>query len=247
MDRKGRMKLTQSLQGKTAIITGAGRGIGRATAFALAKEGVSLGLLARTSEHVEQVAKELKAEGAHVVTAPADVADNEQVVHAIDTMINQLGQVDILINNAGISKFGGFLELEVEEWEKIIQVNLLGMYYVTRAVLPNMIEQQSGDIINISSTAGQKGGPVTSAYSASKFGVLGLTESLAMEARKDNIRVSALTPSTVVTDLAIEGGLVTGDEENVLQPEDLAELMVAQLKLNKRVFLKTAGLWTTNP
>lgn len=247
MDRKGRMKLTQSLQGKTAIITGAGRGIGRATAFALAKEGVSLGLLARTSEHVEQVAKELKAEGAHVVTATADVADNEQVVHAIDTMINQLGQVDILINNAGISKFGGFLELKVEEWEKIIQVNLLGMYYVTRAVLPNMIEQQSGDIINISSTAGQKGGPVTSAYSASKFGVLGLTESLAMEARKDNIRVSALTPSTVVTDLAIEGGLVTGDEENVLQPEDLAELMVAQLKLNKRVFLKTAGLWTTNP
>lgn len=247
MDRKGRIKLTQSLQGKTAIITGAGRGIGRATAFALAKEGVSLGLLARTSEHVEQVAKELKAEGAHVVTATADVADNEQVVHAIDTMINQLGQVDILINNAGISKFGGFLELEVEEWEKIIQVNLLGMYYVTRAVLPNMIEQQSGDIINISSTAGQKGGPVTSAYSASKFGVLGLTESLAMEARKDNIRVSALTPSTVVTDLAIEGGLVTGDEENVLQPEDLAELMVAQLKLNKRVFLKTAGLWTTNP
>ena len=247
MDRKGRMKLTQSLQGKTAIITGAGRGIGRATAFALAKEGVSLGLLARTSEHVEQVAKELKAEGVHVVTATADVADNEQVVHAIDTMINQLGQVDILINNAGISKFGGFLELKVEEWEKIIQVNLLGMYYVTRAVLPNMIEQQSGDIINISSTAGQKGGPVTSAYSASKFGVLGLTESLAMEARKDNIRVSALTPSTVVTDLAIEGGLVTGDEENVLQPEDLAELMVAQLKLNKRVFLKTAGLWTTNP
>src|SRR5699024_6327775 len=98
MDRKGRMKLTQSLQGKTAIITGAGRGIGRATAFALAKEGVSLGLLARTSEHVEQVAKELKAEGVHVVTATADVADNEQVVHANDTMINQLGQVDILIN-----------------------------------------------------------------------------------------------------------------------------------------------------
>lgn len=121
------------------------------------------------------------------------------------------------------------------------------MYYVTRAVLPSMVKQQSGDIINISSTAGQKGGPITSAYSASKFGVLGLTESLAMEARKDNIRVSALTPSTVVTDLAIEGGLVTGDEENVLQPEDLAELMVAQLKLNKRVFLKTAGLWTTNP
>jgi len=101
--------------------------------------------------------------------------------------------------------------------------------------------------IKISSTAWEKGGPVTSAYSASKFGVLGLTESLAMEARKHDIRVTALTPSTVVTDLAIEGGLVTGDEENVLRPEDLAELMVSQLKLNKRVFVKTAGLWTTNP
>jgi len=239
--------MTQSLQGKKAIITGAGRGIGRATAFALAKEGVSLGLIARTEEHVQKVAEELRNEGVEVVVATADVGSNEQVTTAIDHVISELETVDILINNAGISKFGGFLELEVEEWEKIIQVNLLGMYYVTRAVLPKMIEQKSGDIINISSTAGQKGGPVTSAYSASKFGVLGLTESLAMEARKHDIRVSALTPSTVVTDLAIEGGLVTGDEENVLQPEDLAELMVAQLKLNKRVFLKSAGLWTTNP
>lgn len=239
--------MTQSLQGKKAIITGAGRGIGRATAFALAKEGVSLGLVARTEKHVEQVAEELRAEGAEVVVATADVAENEQVTTAIDSIIEQLGSVDILINNAGIAQFGNFLELEVEEWERIIQVNLLGMYYVTRAVLPNMIEQQSGDIINISSTAGQRGGPVTSAYSASKFGVLGLTESLAMEARKHDIRVSALTPSTVVTDLAVEGGLVTGEEENVLQPEDLAQLMVAQLKLNKRVFLKSAGLWTTNP
>ena len=239
--------MTQSLQGKKAIITGAGRGIGRATAFALAKEGVSLGLVARTEKHVKQVAEELRAEGAEVVVATADVAENEQVTTAIDSIIEQLGSVDILINNAGIAQFGNFLELEVEEWERIIQVNLLGMYYVTRAVLPNMIEQQSGDIINISSTAGQRGGPVTSAYSASKFGVLGLTESLAMEARKHDIRVSALTPSTVVTDLAVEGGLVTGEEENVLQPEDLAQLMVAQLKLNKRVFLKSAGLWTTNP
>jgi len=239
--------MTQSLQGKKAIITGAGRGIGRATAFALAKEGVSLGLIAQTEEHVKKVAEELRNDGVEVVVATADVGSNDQVTTAIDYIMGELETVDILINNAGISKFGGFLELEVEEWEKIIQVNLLGMYYVTRAVLPKMIEQKSGDIINISSTAGQKGGPVTSAYSASKFGVLGLTESLAMEARKHDIRVSALTPSTVVTDLAIEGGLVTGDEENVLQPEDLAELMVAQLKLNKRVFLKTAGLWTTNP
>ena len=128
-----------------------------------------------------------------VSIATADVSSNEQVNNAIDQLKSSMGNIDILINNAGIAKFGNFLDLEVAEWEKIIQVNLMGMYYVTRAVLPTMIEQQSGDIINISSTAGQRGGPLTSAYSASKFGVLGLTESLAMEVRKHNIRVTALT------------------------------------------------------
>ena len=239
--------MAEIIKGKTAIITGAGKGIGRQTALALAKEGVSLGLIARTKEDLENVAKEIRAEGVDVAIATADVSNNEEVIKAVESVTNELGSVDILINNAGIAKFGGFLELEIEEWERIIQVNLLGMYYVTRAVLPKMIEQKSGDIINISSTAGEKGGPITSAYSASKFCVLGLTESLAMEARKHDIRVSALTPSTVVTDLAINEGLVKGDEEDVLQPEDMAELIVASLKLNKRVFLKTAGLWTTNP
>src|SRR5690625_2686608 len=204
-----------SLTGKKAIITGAGKGIGRATALALAKEGVSLGLLARTEEDLRKVADEVKDNGVQVSIATADVSSNEQVTSAIDKLLTELGTVDILINNAGIAKFGGFMELDVEEWEKIIQVNLLGMYYVTRAVLPKMMEQKSGDIINISSTAGEKGGPITSAYSASKAGVLGLTESLAMEARKHDIRVTALTPSTVVTDLAINQGLVKGDEEKI--------------------------------
>jgi len=239
--------MSTQLAGKTAIITGAGKGIGRATALALAKEGVHIGLMARTEADLQNVADEVKEAGVQAYIATADVSSNEQVNQAVDQLKNELGTIDILVNNAGIAKFGGFLELEVAEWEKIIQVNLLGMYYVTRAVFPTMIEQKSGDIINISSTAGEKGGPVTSAYSASKAGVLGLTESLAMEARKHDVRVTALTPSTVVTDLAINEGLVTGDEENVLQAEDLAELMVAQLKLNKRVFVKSAGLWTTNP
>lgn len=239
--------MSTTLVGKKAIITGAGKGIGRAIAIALANEGVHLGLIARTEEDLQKVAREVENDQITVSIATADISSNEQVNTAIDELKTKLGTVDILINNAGIAKFGGFLDLEVAEWEKIIQVNLLGMYYVTRAVLPTMIEQKSGDIINISSTAGERGGPVTSAYSASKFGVMGLTESLAMEARKHDIRVTALTPSTVVTDLAINEGLVTGEEENVLQPEDLAELVVTQLKLNKRVFIKSAGLWTTNP
>jgi 3-oxoacyl-[acyl-carrier protein] reductase len=239
--------LATTLKGKNAIITGAGRGIGRAIAIALANEGVNVGLLARSEEHLQQVVKEVEAQGVKAVFATADVSSNDEVTKAIESLTSELGTVDILINNAGIAKFGKFMELDVEEWEKIIQVNLMGVYYVTRAVLPGMIEQQSGDIINISSSAGQKGAPITSAYSASKFGVLGITESLAMEVRKHNIRVTALTPSTVATDLAIENDLTDGNPDKVMQPEDIAEFIVSQLKLNKRIFVKEAGLWSTNP
>ncbi|MGM0900977.1 3-ketoacyl-ACP reductase [Mesobacillus maritimus] len=237
----------QDLKGKTAIITGAGRGIGRAAAIALAKEGVNIGLLGRTLSNLEKVTDELEQFGVNVSGAAADVANMESVQHAVEHIKSELGPIDILINNAGIAKFGGFLELEPKEWEQIIQVNLMGTYYVTRAVLPEMIERKTGDIINVSSTAGQKGAPVTSAYSASKFGVLGLTESLLMEVRKHNIRVTALTPSTVATDLAVENNLVGENTERVMQAEDLSEMIVAQLKLHPRVFVKSVGLWSTNP
>ena len=237
----------QIIKGKNAIITGAGRGIGRATAIAFAKEGINVGLIGKTAANLEKVAEELHQYGVDVTMATADVSDNESVIAAVEHVKSELGPIDILINNAGIGKFGKFLELSPEEFKNIIDVNLMGVYYVTRAVLPEMIERQSGDIINISSTAGQKGAPVTSAYSASKFGVLGLTESLMLEVRKHNIRVSALTPSTVATDLAFEENLTDGNPDKVMQPEDLAEVMVAQLKLHPRILVKSAGLWSTNP
>ncbi|MBE4908565.1 3-ketoacyl-ACP reductase [Bacillus luteolus] len=238
----------ESLQGKTALITGAGRGIGRATALALAKEGVNIGLIGRTMENLEKVASELNEYNVEVSAAVGDVADLDSITNAVEHIKEDLGSIDILINNAGIAKFGGFLDLTPEEWESIIRVNLMGVYNATRAVLPGMIEKKTGDIINVSSSAGQKGAPVTSAYSASKFAVLGLTESLMLEVRKHNIRVSALTPSTVATDLAIETNLISeNNPDKFMQPEDLAELMVAHLKLNRRVFVKSAGLWSTNP
>ncbi|MFY4775648.1 3-ketoacyl-ACP reductase [Metabacillus sp. RGM 3146] len=236
-----------SLKGKAALITGAGRGIGKATAIALAKEGVHIGLIGRTLENLEKAAKELNEYGVKVTYAAVDVKDGASVSQAVEQIKAELGQIDILINNAGIAKFGGFLELSPEEWEDIIQVNLMGVYHVTRAVLPDMIQRKSGDIINISSTSGERGAPVTSAYSASKFAVMGLTESLMQEVRKHNIRVTALTPSTVATDLAKEADLTDGDPEKVMQPEDLAEIMVAQLKLHPRIFIKSAGMWSTNP
>jgi 3-oxoacyl-[acyl-carrier protein] reductase len=235
------------LNGKNAIITGAGKGIGRALAVALANEGVNLGLVARTESDLLQLAEELKALNVKVSFATADISSIDQVNLAIENIKAELGQIDILINNAGIGAFASFMELEPAKWEEVVKINLFGTYYVTRAVLPEMIERQMGDIINISSTAGQRGAAVTSAYSASKFGVIGLSESLMQEVRKYNIRVSTLTPSTIATDMAKNLNLTDGNPERVMQPEDFAELVVSNLKLNRRVFVKEAGLWSTNP
>lgn len=237
----------ESLAGKVALVTGAGKGIGKAIAVALAKEGAHVGLVARTEKDVKAVAAELAALGVKAAVATADVADRAQVEAAVAAVQGQLGPVDILINNAGTATFGKFLELEPEVWERQIRVNVFGVYYATRAVLPGMIERKTGDIVNISSTAGKSGSPVTSAYSASKFAVFGLSESLMQEVRKHNIRVTALAPSTVVTDLANSANLITGDPERVMHPEDFAELVVSQLKLNRRVFVKEASIFSTNP
>ncbi|MBE7680571.1 MULTISPECIES: 3-ketoacyl-ACP reductase [Paenibacillus] len=237
----------QSIAGKVALITGAGRGIGRAIAIAFAQEGIHVGLVGRTLENLQKVKEELKSYNVNVAIAAADVADLDSITAAVESVRGELGAIDILINNAGIGKFGGFMELTPEEWTNIIDVNVKGVYYTTRAVLPEMMERNTGDIINISSTAGQKGAPLTSAYTASKAAVNGLTESLMLEVRKKNIRVTALTPSTVATDMAVELKLTDGNPDKVMQPEDLADLIVAQLKLHPRVLLKHAGLWSTNP
>jgi 3-oxoacyl-[acyl-carrier protein] reductase len=237
----------ESLAGKVALVTGAGKGIGKAIAVALAQEGAHVGLLARTEKDIKAVAEEIAALGGKAAVATADVGDRGQVETAVASLQRELGPVDILINNAGTATFGKFLELEPEVWENQVRINLFGVYYATRAVLPQMIERKTGDIVNISSTAGKSGSPVTSAYSASKFAVFGLSESLMQEVRKHNIRVTALAPSTVVTDLANSANLITGDPERVMHPEDFAELVVAQLKLNRRVFVKESSIFSTNP
>ncbi|MDP4282944.1 MAG: 3-ketoacyl-ACP reductase [Bacteroidota bacterium] len=237
----------ESLKGKIALVTGAGKGIGRAVAIALAKEGVNVCLIARTEKDLQNVSKEIQALGVKAFFAIADVSDIESVNKAVEKLQKESDNIDILINNAGTGTFGKFLELGPSEWENQVKVNLFGVYYVTRAVLPQMIERKTGDIINISSTAGLKGSALTSAYSASKFGVMGLTESLMQEVRKHNIRVTALTPSTVVTELAKNANLINNNEERLMHPEDFAELIIAQLKLNRRVFVKETSIWSTNP
>lgn len=236
------------IKNKIALITGAGKGIGKATAVRLAEEGAAVALLARSASDLEEVRSELTAKwNTKVCLVTADIANREQVENAIKKVEDELGIPDILVNNAGIGKFGLITEMDPEEWERIIQVNLLGTYYVTRAVLPGMIERKSGNIINISSSSGERASATTSAYSASKFGMMGFTESLMQEVRKHNIRVTALTPSTVNTELAMKAGLKIGDETWMMQPEDLAQVIVDLLQLPQRVFIKQAGVWMTNP
>lgn len=238
--------MAQSLKGKIAFVTGAGKGIGRSTALALAAEGVNVGLIARTESDLEAVANEVEALGAKAAWATADVSSLEGVEGAVSQLTEALGTADILINNAGMPSFGPFLEIDPADWKKTLDVNLLGMYYVTRTVLPQLIEKNGGDIINISSMSGLKGTAGSSAYSASKFGVLGMTEALSQEVRKHNIRVFALTPSRVITDFG-GGKEPENSKEKFMQPEDIAEYMVAQLKLHPRIFIPTSSQWATNP
>ena len=241
--------MMESIHGKTAIITGAGKGIGKAIALAMAAEGVNIGILARTEADLKQTAKEAAVVNAKIKIAYSvcDIAKNDSVIIAVASLKKELGDINILVNNAGTGKFGGFMDLSVSDWEAIIQTNLFGVYYMTRAILPEMKSRKTGDIINVASTAGLKGAAMTSAYSASKFALIGMSESLMLEVRKENIRVLTMMPSTVATELAIGAKLTDGNPEKVLQPEDFAELLIAHLKLPRRALVKEVVLYSTNP
>jgi len=237
----------ENLKGKYAYITGGSRGLGKATALALAAEGVNVAITGRNENTLRQTASEIEKHGVKAAYEVFDVSDFEAVKKAVANLKSNFGTADILINNAGIGGFGSFLDFDVKQFEEIMKVNLNGVYYVTHAVLPDLVAKNGGDIINVASSAGLRGNAGASAYSASKFAVVGFSESLMMEVRKHNIRVTTLTPSTIATDLAIDSKLTDGNPDKVLQPEDFAELIVAQLKLNRRALLKSASLWSTNP
>ncbi len=238
----------ENLKGKKAIITGGSRGLGKATALAFAKEGIDVAITGRNEKSLQETVTELKALGVNATYALFNVGNYDEVQKGIKEIIAAFGGVDILVNNAGVAAFGSFNDMKVDQWSEIIQTNVMGMYFVTKEVLPYLIEKNEGDIFNISSTAGLTGNANTSAYSASKFAVIGMSESLMKEVRKNNIRVCTLTPSTIASDMSIELGIANkNSEDSVLQPEDFAELIVSGLKLPRRAMLKAASLWSTNP
>lgn len=234
----------QSLSKKNAIITGGSRGIGFAAAKALAEEGVNVAVVGRNPDTLIDAIGELKKTGVTVIGASGDVSnpdDVEQIIHEIEDTFDH---IDILINNAGIMQHGPFLESEFSDFEHMMNVNVFGMYHMLKAVLPKMVSSNSGDVVNIASVSGLRSGKNGSLYSATKYAVIGMTEGLLQEMRPHNIRMSYLTPSAVLTDLIGENKL---DEETMTHPEDIADIIVNNLKINPRTFVKNAEMWATNP
>ncbi len=235
------------LKGKKAIVTGGGRGLGKAVAIALANEGVDVVVTGRNEENLKVTVNELIAIGVNANYVVFNIDSEAEVKIGIKDAVAKLGGLDILINNAGIGDFGALNQMSSTTWEQVIKTNLFGVYYSAQAAYPFLKENGAGDIVNVASTAGLKGGPNMSAYCASKAAVISLSQSMMAEWRKENIRVITLTPSTIASDMSIQGGLTDGNPDKVLQPEDFAEWVRDILKMNRRAMIANGSIFSTNP
>jgi 3-oxoacyl-[acyl-carrier protein] reductase len=218
-----------SLAGQVAVVTGAGRGIGAAIARRLARLGASVVLAGRTLSRLTGTADAIVTSGYRAHTIGCDVTSVESVRELAQSVQDKFGRLDILVNNAGIGGFATPLhQLAVEDWDRILNTNLRGVFYAIRAFAPLMIRARSGHIINVSSLAGKNALPNGAAYAASKWGLNGLTYSVAEELRAHNIRVTVICPGSTNTDLSPHAGK---DPSRMLQPEDVAhvvEMLVTQ-------------------
>jgi NAD(P)-dependent dehydrogenase (short-subunit alcohol dehydrogenase family) len=211
---------SQSLSGQLAIVTGAGRGIGAAIAVQLAAMGARIVLCGRTRAALDQTAAAIEASGGQSAAVECDLTDLRAVESLAELVGRDFGRLDILINNAGVrGQQGPLQELPPEGWESIVNTNLRGVYYMIRALAPLMIRAGSGHIVNISSLAGKNPIPNGAAYAASKWGLNGLSYSVAEELRAHNVRVSVICPGSVHTDFSPHTGK---DAEKMLQPSDVA-------------------------
>jgi 3-oxoacyl-[acyl-carrier protein] reductase len=217
---KTAMGTVRPLAGQVAVITGAGRGIGAAIAQELSRLGTTAVLCGRTRVTLESAAQALAQAGGKAEVVPCDVSNLQSVETAAQRVESLFGRVDILVNNAGVGGFGGPLhQLPPDAWDEILNTNLRGVYYTTRAFAPMMIRARSGHIINISSLAGKNALPNGAAYAASKWGLNGLSYSLAEELRGHNVRVAVICPGSTNTDLGPHAGK---DHSKMLQPDDVA-------------------------
>jgi 3-oxoacyl-[acyl-carrier protein] reductase len=219
---------TSPFNNHAAVITGGSSGIGLAIARAVAAEGMAVAIAARESKRLKQTAAELEQAGAAVLAVPADVAKAGDVTRLVDLTMARFGRIDLLVNNAGTYREGNIDELTEAEWDEVQGVNLKGAFLCTKAVLPIMKRQRSGYVVNIASVAGKTGFGGSSAYCASKFGMVGLTESLLEEGVGHNIRATVICPGYVDTPM-VAGVSVPGSE--MIPPEDIGQLVVGLLRL----------------
>jgi NAD(P)-dependent dehydrogenase (short-subunit alcohol dehydrogenase family) len=190
------------LTGKKAFVTGASRGIGKAIAVALAGAGADVALVARDADRLAETAEEVTALGRQAIVLPADVTDQEAVAATAELAIDQLGFVDIVVNNAGGSNFMvPFRELRLSGWDKLVQLNLSSAVYVCHAFAGHMLDRKQGCVINVASVAGVASSPLITPYGAAKAGLISLTKSLAVEWGAEGVRVNALCPGWTATDL----------------------------------------------
>ncbi len=210
------------LEGDVALITGAGRGIGRAIAMCFAREGARTVLTGRDMERLERVAQEIRAAGGDVATFSLDVTRDDDAARVAEEVVGTWGQIDVLVNNAGVITYDTPVwATTMEQWDEVMNTNLRGMHLVSRAVIPHMIQRERGVIINIGSSSGRRPDSEYGAYATSKWGVVGYTASLAQSLRPHGIRVNGINPDWVNTDMA-RAYNPSGDPDWI-SPEEVAQ------------------------
>ncbi len=216
------------ISGRTVIVTGSGRGIGKVIAVLLAHEGAKVVVTARTESQIDEVRDEITSAGSNAISVPADVTQPDSVKEMVHTTIREYGAVDVLINNAGTGIRKLFTETSQEEFDRVMEANVKGVFLCSQEVLPHMISKQDGIIINISSGAGKSGFPELSAYCASKFAVNGLTESMAQEVIDHNVRVYGVCPGS--TNTSLYRNLFPEKAQNLITTEKVAESVLRVCK-----------------
>ena len=219
------MRQEGTLWDRVALVTGAGRGIGKSIALALADEGAAVALVARTRAELETVRKQIEAGGGRGLVLPADVSSEGDVVSAVRTTVGAFGRLDILVNNAGIGIFGPLAEMTTQTWDHVMGVNARGTFLFCREAIPHLRRQNRATIVNIVSAVGHKGYFNQAIYGASKHAIMGMTKALAKEVQADGIRVHAISPGGVDTDL-IRDARPDLDASVLMQPEEIADIVL---------------------
>ena len=232
---------------QTALVTGATEGIGRAIAFALGKAGYQVGVCARDAAKLAMLLDDLARAGVAAAGRPCDVGDAAQVDALVAHVTKALGPVDVLVNNAGVGILKPFAELSLADWDATMATNVRSLFLVTRAVLPGMRARRAGAVVNISSLSGKRGFVGGAAYAASKHAVMGFSESLMLEVRKEGVRVITICPGSVDTKIIHQQSVFESDPAKILQPEDVAAVVLTALQLPARATVSEIDIRPANP